>query len=104
MPSLVPIFVPHSSAHRVVSGRCSNVSVFLRFAGAAVVSFFIFEAMYPAVAVPFNGCHVDRFSSGAVGSSSSFGKLGGECRDGLLRFCEFRVCLPELKCEVSDCF
>ena len=82
MTSLVPIFVPYSSAHRVVYGSCSHVSVFLIFADAAVVYFFTFEAMAPAVAAPFNGCHVDRSSSGAVGSSSSFGKFGGECRDG----------------------
>ena len=81
MPSLVSIFVPHSSAHRVVSGSCSHLSVFLRFAGAAVVSFFTFEAMAPAVAVLFDGCHVDGSSGGAVGSSSSFGKLGGEFCD-----------------------
>ena len=82
MPSLVPIFVPHSSAYRVVSGICSHVSVFLRLSGAAVVYFSTFEAMAPALAVLFNGCRVYGSSSGVVGSSSSFGKLGGECRDG----------------------
>ena len=41
MPSLVPTFVPNFSAHHVVSGSCSHVSLFLRFAGAAVVSFFL---------------------------------------------------------------
>ena len=78
MTSLVPIFVPYSSAHRVVSGSYSHVSVFLIFAGAAVVYFFTFEAMAPAVAVLLYGCHVAGSSwacSGAVGSGSSFGKF-----------------------------
>ena len=77
-PSLVPIFVPQSSAHYVVFGSCSHVSVFLFFTGAAVVSFCNFEAMAPEVPVLLYGCYVSGSSwacGGEVGSGSSFCKF-----------------------------
>ena len=54
------------------------MALFLEYAGGAVVKFFHFETMAPAVAVLFHECHIDG-SSGycgrAVGSSPSLGKF-----------------------------
>ena len=77
MPSLVLSFVPQYSSHRVISGSCSHVSLFLRFTGAAVV-FLTFETMALAVAIPFHEGNINGSSGrcgGAVGSSSSFGEF-----------------------------
>ena len=76
--SLFPTFVPHFSAHCVVSSCFRHVAFSLESSGAAVVSLFHFEAMAPAVAVFFHEGHIDGSSgdcSRAVGSSSSFGKF-----------------------------
>ena len=81
------------------------MALFLESAGGAVVTFFHLETMAPAVSVFFHECHVDRSSGdcgGEVGSSSSLRKFLSERFDGGLCFCEFCICLLELKCEVRN--